>query len=162
MNNKQRYTNAAGWTDFEKLFAEGQAGEQITKAYLESKGYTDLITIDEAMELDEDLSKSDWDIKGKDSTGHWKLFEVKTQNKCHDYDGVNIETSQNGKESGLLTTLSDWYVFVNPEYGFGFVRTSRLKAIDDGGAKGFKKYRTWANNPATGWILTHNQLLWVK
>lgn len=157
-----RYTNESGWTDFKKLFAEGQAGEEITLKYLESKGYTQLITIDDAMKEDSDLSKSDWDIRGVDPSGNVKLFEVKTQNRCHEYNGCNIELTQNGKDSGLITTLSDWYVFVNPEFGFGFVRTSRLKAIYDNGMIGMKKYRTWAKNPASGWIQPHSQIFWIK
>ena len=157
-----RYTNKAGWSDFEKLIKEGTEGEDVAKLWLESRGMTDIKGIEECMVDDDSLSKEMWDIKGVSPSGDVITFEVKTQNYCHNYAGVNIEETQSGVDSGIRVSLSDYYLFVNPEWGFGIVHSGYLKKISENGSKGYKKFRTKANNPATGFILTHNNILWLK
>ena len=160
--NRERYVNSAGWSDFVNLVKEGDEGEKICGAWLLARGNTDLVHIDEAMKEDDTLTKSDWDWKFKDKSGNVKYIEVKTQNYCHEHQGVNIEETQSGIESGIKVSLSDYYVFVNPEWGFGIVSTDYLRAISNGGAKGMKRFRTRAKNPATGFILPHCHILWIN
>ena len=157
-----RYTNESGWSDFKNLILEGAKGEEIVTKWLEERGMTDIISIDDAMKVDDTLSRDMWDLRGRTTSGDVLTFEIKAQNFCHEYSGVNIEETQSGKDSGIKVSLADYYIFYNPEYGFGVVHGLYLKKISENGAKGFKKFRTKAKNPATGFILTHNNILWIK
>ena len=158
-----RYTNDAGWSDFKNLIKEGTEGEQVAKLWLEARGVTNIKTIDECIEEgDDSLSKDMWDLKGVSTSGDVLTFEIKTQNFCHKYAGVNVEETQSGVDSGIKVSIADYYIFVNPEYGFGVVHGGYLKKISENGAKGFKTFITKAKNKATGFILTHNNILWIK
>lgn len=153
-----RYMNNNGWSDFKNLLTEGLAGESVFQKYLELEGYTNITHIDEAMSIDESLSASDWDLKGTLNDNE-VTFEVKTQNTCEQYAGVNIEETQSGEDSGLRTTTADWFVFVNPVLGFGFVSVEALLELSEGSVR---KFTTKSNNKATGFILPHSEILWTN
>lgn len=110
------------FTNFKKLSKVGDEGEQKFVEFLEREGFTDIKHVDDIP----GANQEDFDIQATNHEGTW-TFEVKNQPNCHEFGAINIEMVQNRSWGAIALSKSDFFVFVNPELGFGFVRTEELK-----------------------------------
>ena len=167
------------YTNYKQLKSQGDEGEQQFISFLESKGYTDIQTIDELVdENPSEYNHEDFDVQATNSLGVKLKFEVKTQEKCHTFGYHNVEQVQNGVPGGIAVSKSDYWVFVNEKLGFGFIEANELKKthyqickdptinkqsyhdkvkVDDN-----ILWITKFKNFAAGWRQPNNKLEWYK
>ncbi len=169
--NNMKYTN------YNKLSKIGDDGELRFVQFLKNNSFTHIQHIDEVFE-EENLSRSDWDIRATNELGDTLTFEVKTQQDCHKYGYFNVEQVQNGKPGGIAVSKADVWVFVNDTLGFGMVDANDLKKIHNNIRKditvkkqsyidkidrdGIKLWITKFKNFAAGFRMENNRLNWIK
>ena len=165
------------YTPYLKLKNQGDQGEQKFIDFLKANGHTDIQHIDDVFE-NEDLNRSDWDIRSTCPKGFINTYEVKDQQECHKWSMVNIEQVQNGKAAGVSTSKANYYVFTNDTLGFGIIKSSKLKKIhnlissdtnitkqsyiDKLEVYGVKLWITKYKNYACGYRININKLTWKQ
>ncbi len=165
------------YTNYNKLSKIGDDGELKFIKYLEEIGFTNIQHIDDVCE-DENLLRSDWDVRATSELGEILTFEVKTQQDCHRYGSFNVEQVQNGKPGGIGVSKADVWVFVNDTLGFGIIDADNLKKIhhslcrdvtinkksyiDKIEIDGVKLWITKFKNFACGFRMDNERLNWIK
>ena len=116
------------YTNFVKLNKTGQKAELQFIKFLEDKGYTDIERIDDVYEI-ENLARSAWDVRCKNSMGIPVKFEIKAAYDCDQWGWTTIEQVQNGKVAGIVISDADYLVHVNDTLGFAIDEKAKFVKI---------------------------------
>lgn len=112
-----------GKYDFKKDIITGQNGENIIREHILNITGAKLIEINHDKKFDFMIEKD----------GVKKTYEVKTEEYCRpgsDNGNLFIEIECRGQASGIMATMSDWYVFYLPyRKQIWYIPTDDLKAL---------------------------------
>lgn len=129
---------------FRDDLSQGNIGERIIAKWLKSKGYN-ILSFNDNMDWDIMVEKDGFKKTIEIKTDRWEYFNDKIT------DNMFLETRCNGKNSGILGSKADYFIYFYPDHELVYlIRMDEIRKIAQYGCR--KAYCA-DGNKVIGWTI---------